>query len=195
VGARSASAYCLGVSLLEVRPVVVVTGISATGKTTVADLLARRFERGVHIKGDVFRRMVVSGRHEMSVRPTEEAWRQLRLRYQLGTATADAYHRGGFAVVLQDVIIGTTLNDYLAAIRSRPLVLVVLCPSAEVVAAREASRGKTAYRSGLSEIVEWDAAFRRETPRIGMWIDTSNQQPADSVDSIVERALELGQIE
>ena len=181
--------------LLQVQPIVVVTGISAAGKSTVADLLARRFDRGVHVKGDVFRRMVVSGRQEMSARPTDEAWRQLRLRYQLGALTADAYHRAGFSVVLQDVIIGTVLKDYLAAISSRPLVLVVLCPNAEAVAAREAARDKTAYRSGPSEVEEWDALFRRETPRLGMWIDNSDQQPSATVEAIIDGALELGRIE
>ena len=173
---------------------VVLTGISASGKSTVADLLARRFDRGVHVKGDVFRRMVVSGRHDMPSAPSDEAWRQLRLRYQLGATTADAYHHASFSVVLQDVIIGTVLAEYLTAIKSRPLVLVVLCPSVEVVAARETARPKTAYRAGLSEITEWDALFRRETPRIGMWIDTSDQQPAETVDAIVEGALGLGRI-
>ena len=181
-------------SLLDVQPVVVVTGISASGKSTVSALLASRFDRGVHVKGDVFRRMVVSGRHEMSSKPTDEAWHQLRLRYQLGARTADAYHEAGFSVVLQDVIIGTVLNDYLAAVRSRPLVLVVLCPTADTVAAREAARPKTAYRSGPSEVAEWDALFRRETPQIGMWIDTSDHQPAETVDAILEQALELGRI-
>jgi uridine kinase len=33
--------------LTDVRPLVLITGISASGKSTVADLLARRFERGL----------------------------------------------------------------------------------------------------------------------------------------------------
>src|SRR4051794_19528143 len=53
--------------------VVLITGISAAGKSTVAELLAQRFERGVHVKGDVFRRMVVSGREPMTADPSDEA--------------------------------------------------------------------------------------------------------------------------
>ncbi|MBA3718523.1 MAG: hypothetical protein H0W87_09905 [Actinobacteria bacterium] len=41
-----------------------LTGPSAAGKSTVGRLLARRFERGVHLEGDVFRRSIVSGREE-----------------------------------------------------------------------------------------------------------------------------------
>ena len=39
-----------------------ITGAMAAGKSTVADLLAIRLPKSVHIHGDVFRRMVVSGR-------------------------------------------------------------------------------------------------------------------------------------
>ena len=42
----------------------------AAGKSTVARLLASRFERGVHLEGDFFRRSVVSGRAEMTPEPT-----------------------------------------------------------------------------------------------------------------------------
>ena len=58
--------------------VFLVTGIPAAGKSTVADELARRFGRSVHVRGDVFRRMVVSGRVAMSPNPVPEAWAQLR---------------------------------------------------------------------------------------------------------------------
>jgi hypothetical protein len=127
----------------------------------------------------------------MSAAPSVEAWRQYRLRCSLGASTADAYHRAGFSVVLQDVVVGEVLSGYVASIQSRPRVVVVLAPTAGAVAAREALRAKTAYRpsEGL-DIAEWDAAFRRETPRIGMWLDTSEQTPAETVEAIIYRGLE-----
>jgi cytidylate kinase len=182
------------VTLVDQRAVVLITGISAAGKSTVAELLARRFERGVHVKGDTFRRMVVSGRHEMTAAPSDEALRQLRLRYRLGAATADAYWEAGFSVVVQDVVIGSALGEYVDAIRSRPLVVVVLAPRSEVVARREAERSKVAYRDGHNSIAELDAALWRETPRIGMWLDTSSQTADQSVDEIIARGLEDGQV-
>ena len=183
------------VTLLEEHPVVLITGISASGKSTVADLLARRFERGVHVKGDIYRRMVVAGRHEMTSAPSDEAWRQLRLRYRLGAATADAYHEAGFSVVVQDVVIGSVLADYVAAIRSTPLIVVVLTPRAEVVAQREEARGKDAYRDGFNNVSDLDVALREETPRIGLWLDNSDQNPDETVDEIIERGLDAGRVE
>ena len=174
--------------MIDAHPVVLITGISASGKSTIADLLARRFERGVHVKGDVFRRMVVRGRVEMSASPSADAWGQLRLRHRLGAATADAYHAAGFSVVVQDVVVGAVLQEYVDTIRSRPCYVVVLTPRAEVVAHREAERAKVAYRDGALTIEALDDALRRETPRLGLWIDTSDQTPDETVDEIIERS-------
>ena len=166
--------------------IFLITGASAAGKTTVSQLLAERFERGVHVKGDVFRRMVVAGRHEMSMSPSDEAVDQLRLRYKLGAATADVYATAGFTVVVQDVILGHHLREYVERIRTRPLHLVVLAPDVETIRAREAARPKTAYRGGDTPDA-MDAVLREETPRIGLWLDTSEQTPEQTVDEILRR--------
>lgn len=138
--------------------------------------------------------MVVVGRQEMTSTPSEEAWRQLRLRYRLGADTADAYHEAGFSVVVQDVVIGRVLADYAAAIGSRPLVVVVLTPRPDVVASREATRDKTAYRDGFTDVAVLDQALRDETPRIGLWLDSSDQCPEQTVSEIVDRGLDEGLI-
>jgi chloramphenicol 3-O-phosphotransferase len=171
------------------EPVVaLVTGISASGKSTIAQLLARRFDRGVHVRGDMFRRMVVAGREEMgSASPSDEAVRQLRLRYRLGAMTADAYFAAGFSVVVQDIVLGDLLQEYVDLIASRPLHVVVLAPRADAVAAREAQRSKVAYRPGLLGVEDLDAALRSDTPRLGLWLDSSDQAPEETVDLIVRR--------
>ena len=181
-------------TLTDEHVVVLITGISASGKSTVAQLLAERFARGVHVKGDVFRRMVVRGRAEMTAEPSEEAWRQLRLRYRLGAATADAFFEMGFSVVVQDVVLGPVLEEYVTAIRSRPLVVVVLAPVPSVVAAREEGRAKVAYRDGHLGIAALDTSLRSETPRFGLWLDTSDQTPQQTVDEIVARGLAEGEV-
>ena len=43
-------------------PVYLITGMMASGKSTVAQALAERLPRSVHVRGDLFRRMIVSGR-------------------------------------------------------------------------------------------------------------------------------------
>jgi len=132
------------------RAVILVTGIQAAGKSTIAQLLAERLPQSVHVPGDLFRRMVINGRADMTPDPTDEALRQLRLRHQLAATVSDAYFQAGFTVVIQDVIIGGHLAEMTAMIRSRPLLVIVLAPQAAAIAEREHSRGKTAYGTGPS---------------------------------------------
>ncbi|MFD6610259.1 AAA family ATPase [Micromonospora chalcea] len=172
--------------------VVLISGIMAAGKSTVAEGLARRLPRSVHLRGDVFRRMIVSGRADMTAEPTDEALRQLRLRYDLAASTADRYAAAGFTVVLQDVVLGADLPAMVGRIRHRPLAVVVLAPRAEVVAARERDRPKTGY--GDWPVADLDAGFRADTPRIGLWLDTSDQTPEETVTEILARAWTDGQI-
>jgi predicted kinase len=172
--------------------VLVITGIMAAGKSTVAELLARRLPRSVHLRGDVFRRMVVGGRAEMTADPSDEAWRQLRLRYTLTASTADAYAAAGFTVVCQDVILGADLPAMVDRIRHRPLAVVVLAPRPEVVEDRERGRAKNGY--GDWPVADLDAGFRADTPRIGLWLDTSGQTPEQTVDEILTRAWSEGRI-
>ena len=157
-------------SRLDRQGLFVITGIMAAGKSTIAQLLAERFAKGVHVRGDIFRRMIVSGREEMTPGYSQAALDQLKLRYRLAAATAEAYFAAGFSVVVQDNIYGPDLIDFIQLICSRPLYVVVLCPRAEVVLAREASRGKRGY--GEWTVEELDREFREKTPRIGLWLDT-----------------------
>jgi chloramphenicol 3-O-phosphotransferase len=165
---------------------MLVTGIQAAGKSTIAQLLAERLPRSVHVRGDLYRRMVINGRADMTPDPTPEAVRQLRLRHRLTALTCDEYFGAGFTVVAQDVILGTHLTETIGLIRQRPLLVVVLAPTPEAVAAREAARGKTAYDRWTIEAL--DHGLRTETPHIGLWLDTSHQSPDETVDEILSRA-------
>lgn len=169
------------------RCVFLITGISAAGKSTVGQLLAERMDPSVHVKGDVYRRMIVNGRRHMRLRPDPEAIRQLELRYSLGAATADRYFEVGFNVVVQDIAMGSSLQFYVDAIASRPLHVVVLVPGVELVQAREAARPKTAYHPDGPTPADLDTFLRENTPHIGLWLDSSDLTPEQTVDEILSR--------
>ena len=48
------------------QKIYLITGLMASGKSTVSDLLAKSIEKCVHLRGDVFRKMIISGRENMS---------------------------------------------------------------------------------------------------------------------------------
>ena len=164
--------------------VVLITGVMASGKSTVAELLAGQLSRAAHVRGDVFRRMMVSGREELLPEETTEARAQLELRYRLSALVADEYARHGWTAVVQDIILGDDLTRYVAKVHTRPLYVVALAPSTAVVQAREAERPKTGY--GVWTVEALDHALRVETPRIGLWLDTSDQTPAQTVSAILD---------
>ena len=166
--------------------VVLITGIQAAGKSTVAQLLAERLPNSVHLRGDLFRRMIVNGRQDMTPEPTEEATGQLRLRHRLTAQTCEQYTAAGFTVIAQDVVLGEHLTSLAHEIRTRPLYVVVLAPDASAIADREAARDKDSYDEWTVRAL--DAVLRRETPRLGLWLDTSRQTPEQTVDDILRRA-------
>lgn len=177
------------------QPIILITGIMAAGKSTVAQALAERLSRSVHVRGDQFRRFIVSGREEMDgISPSDEAVGQLHLRYQLAADTARTYAAAGFTVVLQDIYLGNDLPAMVERLQPHPVHVIVLCPSPQSVqvrdTARQESRGKIAYQPGGIDIAMLDDALR-ETPSIGFWLDTSDLDANQTVDKILRRlALE-----
>lgn len=169
--------------------VVVVTGVMASGKSTVAQLLAARYDRSVHLRGDVFRRMIVSGRIEPTPENFPDAQDQLDLRYRLAGQVADEYAVAGFTVVWQDVILGEAVARLPTLVHTRPFSLVVLAPRPETIAEREAGRGKSGYGDDWTPY-QLDAGLRAETPRLGLWLDTSEQTPEQTVEEILDRITE-----
>ena len=174
---------------LDVAQVIVVTGVMAAGKSTVSQLLAERFSRAVHLRGDVFRRFVITGRVDMSPHGDPEADRQLALRHTIAAETANRYVAAGFTVVVQDLFVGATLRPFLDQLVQRPLSLVMLAPDVAVVMQRESERVKVGY-GDLWSIRDFDHMVRTETPRIGLWLDSSKQTPDETVDEIVSRLAE-----
>lgn len=163
--------------------VIVITGAMAAGKSPVADLLAIRLPKSVHIHGDVFRRMVVSGHADMTPNPSPDALAQLKLRYDLAAMTADRCAEDGFDAIVQDVILGKDLADFVKRIASPERYLVVLSPSLSAFDWREEQRSKTGYVHLSTGAL--DEMLRRETAQIGYWLDCSSQTPDETVADIL----------
>ena len=157
----------------------VISGVSAAGKSTVARLLAQRFDRGVCVPGDAIHAMVVGGRLDMRPASGEGALRQLVLRYAGALAVASVYLENGFDVVVEDVIIGPVLRDFLGLVPVPEFHLVFLDPDEHAIEQREQERDGTTYGPARWSVSELQALLRQETNRLGLAQHDRAQRRAD----------------
>jgi predicted kinase len=159
----------------------------ASGKSTVAQAVAERLPHSVHLRGDTFRKMIVSGRAELEPDTMAAGQKQLALRHEITAMVAAKYVQAGFSVVLQDILLGDHLARLAGALSALDCGVVVLAPTIAEIEARERNRTKKGYRAWTPE--ELSRALET-TPHIGLWLDTTDLSVAETVDAIFARVNE-----
>ncbi|MGE3270744.1 MAG: AAA family ATPase [Chloroflexota bacterium] len=163
----------------------VISGTQGAGKSTVSQLLAARFERGAWVSADLLQKMIVSGgRWPEGAQMSPDAELQLRLRLTNACLLGKSFVAAGITAVVDDIVIGSRVDELLDDLAGQTFVFVMLTPSLETIRQREAGRGTDLWKAW-----EWlDDEIRQRTPRIGLWLDTSNQTPEQTVDTILAHA-------
>ena len=80
----------------------------------------------------------------------------------------------------------SVLDRYIARLRSRPLLLVQLAPSLDVIRERDRGRHKQVFEMWS----HLDAEMRTAMRPYGLWLDTSAMTAPESVDEILARCHE-----
>jgi hypothetical protein len=135
--------------------------------------------------------MIVAGSVWPEWEPREEAMRQFDLRRRNVSMLADSFFDAGFTPVIDDIVIGSRIDEYVSGLRGRPLLVVMLVPRPDVVRKREISRKKHVF----DKWAHLDDVMRRETARGGWRLDSSDMTADETVDTILREGWERGRIE
>lgn len=123
--------------------VIVISGIPAAGKSTIARLLANSFPRSVLISGDDLRALVVGGFRDPNNPWDEEMRSQYYLSFQNEAALARTFLNKNFDVVIDDVIRkGDLYEEWLRHFAGIDHKVVLLRPSVEVALRRNFERAE-----------------------------------------------------
>jgi predicted kinase len=166
---------------------LIVTGMPASGKSTVTRLVAQRLPRAARIDADEVHAMIVTGRVRFDSGSAEEAARQGELRAFNVCALANNFTDAGFTAIIDEVVPDRGDFDwYVEKLRGRPLLFVVLAPPLEVCQQRNAARPE-------SDRVDYDFSdyyhsMHTELNGIGWWLDSSPLTPEETAAAIVARA-------
>jgi chloramphenicol 3-O-phosphotransferase len=178
-------------ALDERTAIFVISGTQGAGKTTVASLLAQRFERGVHVSADTLQKMIVSGRvwpeaGQVTVNNEVEgeAAAQLRMRLRNMCLLGRSFYEAGFTAVLDDIVTGSRIDHLREDLAGVDFHFVMLVPDIETVRERERQRGTELWREW-----EWLTRSILDAPRdVGLWLDSSGRTPEETVEEIMRRA-------
>jgi len=166
---------------------LIVTGMPASGKSTVTRLVAGRLPRAARIDADVVHEMIVSGRVRFDSGSAEEAARQGELRAFNVCALANNFTDAGFTAIIDEVVPDREDFDwYVEKLRGRPVLFVVLAPPLEVCQQRNEVRPE-ADRVDY-DFTEYYESMRAELSGIGWWLDSSRLTPDETAAAITARA-------
>ena len=168
---------------MTIRPrLIVISGLPGSGKSTVGRLLAESLERAAYIEADVLQHFVVAGLELADHNGiSDEGRQQLSLRLRNACLLAKSYVASGFTAVVDDIVTGRRFEELVTALGGTEFEFVMLNPDFEVMKARWRRMG-----SPFAESWDWiDEEIQHDTPRIGLWIDSTHLTPDETLARII----------
>ena len=161
--------------------ILLLTGPPASGKNTIAELLAKRLERCAAIDVDQIRQMIVQ--------PNSAPWesKEQLLQEQLAVTNACSLARNftdaGFDVVISDVVTDVSLDEYGATLRETTLKTILLLPTEDEIMGRLLSRPDYLSRGEITSVYDQQSRFDRYDEKL----DNTNLEPDAVVEWLLQR--------
>lgn len=171
-------------------PILIVTGPPGVGKSTTAEILAKRWPRAVHVESDVFFRFIRSD----YIEPWKaESHEQNRVVMDIVAEAAAGYGAAGYRTIVDGIVIPTW---FLEPLRDRlhdagcPVAFAVLRAPLPACTARVQSRegDPPVDSSALAQLWESFADLGDLERNV---IDVDGRSPSEAAD-LVERRLTDG---
>jgi len=164
--------------------ITVVAGLPGVGKSTLSRRLAEHLAPGAHVEADQLQGFIVAGRADgTSSGLSAEAIDQLRLRLRQAALLAISFADAGINAVVDDIVAGTRFDECVRDLNGHPFSFVMLLRDLDAIKEEWRAMG-----SPFADSWDWiDHDIRERTPRVGLWIDTTNKDADQVFAEVVER--------
>lgn len=162
---------------------LVVSGPPGAGKSTVAALLAARFDRSVLVEGDAFFGFLARGAIEPWL---PESHAQNDVVVHAAAAAAGAYVRGGYTTVYDGMIGPWFLASFVEATGLLGVDYVMLMPTVEECWRRVDTRARHGFRDEAATR-KMHAEFSAATVESRHVVVEPPDEPTSVVDEILQR--------
>jgi predicted kinase len=167
--------------------IVLITGMSGSGKSTVGRLVAEHFSKSMHIDVDKLRHMMVKGRAVPDLAGfSEAAYQQCQWVRSTVIYMAQLYASQGVDVVIDDVFVPPNFVEQYAALFENPAVYrVLLFPTAPTLIERMKKRAGPSDHI-LVDTIPLVYSYLDPMPKDG-WIvlDSSDQTIEQTVHEVL----------
>jgi adenylate kinase family enzyme len=161
--------------------ILLLTGPPASGKNTIAELLANRLERCAAIDVDQLREMIVQPRN--TTWESRERSSQENVVVKNACSLARNFMEAGYDVVISDVITEQSLDTYKSALSQTSIKTILLLPTESEIMGRLLSRPDYLSRGEVTHVYDQQAQFTDYDDKL----DNTEIQPDDVVDWLLQR--------
>jgi predicted kinase len=169
--------------------IIFITGAAASGKSSVARLLAKQFPKSLHLQVDHLREMMVNGVDlPRGQEWSDETTRQFQWARSAASYMSQLYANEGVDVIIDDVCFPPEFAEqYRVLFQNSAVHRILLLPRPEALVERMQKRAGP-YDKFLIELIPWVYSYLDPMPKAG-WIvlDSSNWTIKQTVQEVLRR--------